>query len=325
MQIQRGRRGAVSLVMIALLGCGGSLHPQPGADGDPGWYELQFTSATIAPRRPDGAPWHQTAANPASLIVGGLVGLAIGSPGLGLSLGGALADPGGDPLAPIPYVVVKLAGKTYRISALQQSYAPTWQQPIAVDVRGLQASEPVVIQIMDAGDGGLITQHQLPLGALLARPSQTLTNLGSVASLDVTIKPLRPRAAIEYDLVVPSNLTLDNLLAHPTPGWREIPIWNGDTITLEATGSVCPSSISDDCFGPDGATAGRWSSYSYDGFKDLPHASLIGLLPDGPRAIGRARQLHAEQAGRLLLFVNDTDADNNRGTFHVHLRVDPAP
>jgi C2 domain len=331
MRIAQWGVGVVSLGLAALVASGCTQHnwnmsspgTGPSSSSFPSaWYEVYFTSATINTLRPDGAPWHTTPPDNASVVIGGLLGLAAGSPTVGLALGKALANPGGDPLAPIPYVVVKLAGRTYRIAAVQRAYTPTWSQPMAIDVRGLQVNEPVVIQIMDGADDSFIAQHEMKLSDLLARPSRTITNLGAVASLDVEVRPMSPRSGAFFDLTVPGNLRRDDLEAGRGQGWLPIPVWNGDTLTIAAGGEVCPSSWSrNDCFGPDGADGGRWSSYSV--FKNVPHASLVGVMPQGNVYIGSSRQLLVEQAGLLLLFVNDEDVGNNRGEFQVRVRVDP--
>lgn len=287
-----------------------------------GWYVVQFRSATLPPRRADGSAWHQKRADNTAVVLGGLFGLAIGHPAIGLSMGEALADGGGDPLAPAPYVALKLSGNTYRISAVHRTYSPTWQQPIVVDTRSSSGSEAVVIQIMDAIDDSLIAQHELALGDLLSQPTRTLTNLGAVASLDVEVRPADPRQRAEYDLVVPGNASLQTLLQGRSSSWTVIPVWNGDTITIHAAGSVCPSTMSSDCFGPDGAGDG-WRSYNYDGFKEVPHASLIAVFPGANYHVGASRRLRAEQSGQILLFANDSDASNNRGAFKVHVIVDP--
>lgn len=117
-----------------------------------------------------------------------------------------------------------------------------------------------------------------------------------------------------------STLRLDDLEAGSALGWLPIPVWNGDTVTVEAAGEVCPSSWYDTrCVGPDGVNGNRLSSYNV--LESLPHAALVGVMPQGRAYIGSSQQLLVEQAGRLLLFVNDEDVSNNRGEFHVRVRT----
>jgi hypothetical protein len=151
-----------------------------------GWYRVWVRSATIAPRRPDGSPWHLSQADGTALVVGAAAGLLAGNQELGAAITGALGDKGGDPEAPLPYVAVKIAGHTDVITPIGRSYSPTWDQPIVVDTLYTPLTENVVIQVFDAIDGGLIGQTEIRVADLLSRRGWTITRLqGSLASLDI--------------------------------------------------------------------------------------------------------------------------------------------
>ena len=187
----------LSLLLLGGLvasGCGSARRPtveQPAASRDPdyalteqqskaavGWYELRFGAATIESRRPDGSPWQVTRGDDTAAAIGGIVGFLIGTPELGASIGGQFSIKGGDPLAPRAYVAVKIAGRTYRTMAVDRTYSPKWDDlPIAVDARSLSDTEPVVIQVVDATDDGLLGQAEVTLGDLLSRSAGTLTTL----------------------------------------------------------------------------------------------------------------------------------------------------
>jgi hypothetical protein len=274
--------------------------------------------------RPDGTPWHTSEADNTAVVLGGLFGLALGNPGLGVSMGSAIATPGGEPLAPAPYVVLKVTGRTYRISPADRTYAPVWQQPIIVDTSGIPQSEQVLVQVVDGVDDALIAQQAYTVADFFSPGARTLVNVGPIASLDLEVTSHPPRQRQEFEVHVPGNLSLHELVGGQASTWSAIPVWNGDTISIQADGIVCPSSMSSDCVGPDGAE-GRWRSYNYDEFKEVPHAALIALLPGAAHHVGSASRLRAEQSGQLLLFVNDTDVGNNRGSFLVHVTVDPQP
>ena len=258
------------------------------------------------------------------MLIGGLLGLATGYPEIGLSIGGAMSNPGGESKAPIPYLEVKVAGETYRISAVGRTYAPNWEQPILVDARNRSGDEPVIVQILDGVDNSVIAQHETTLAKLLSSPTQTITQLGSVMSLDVRVRPSPPRQRAEYHITVPSTMKIDALAANGAPNWRPVPVWNGDTVEITATGSVCPSRPTP-CFDPNGAEPGRWVKHSYDTFKDIPHAALIAIVPGENYGIGMGRSFRVAQSGHVLLFVNDTDVGNNDGAFEVRVVVTPAP
>ncbi len=301
-----------------------------------GWYELRFDAAAIESRRPDGSPWHVTRGDDTATAIGGIVGFMIGNPELGANIGGQFSVKGGDPLAPRPYVAVKIAGRTYRTMAVERSYLPKWEElPIAVDARSLSETEPVVIQVVDATDDGLLGQVEVTLGQLTSRSAGTLTNLrGSVPSLDFAIRPQLPRAVAAYDLVVPSERTFGELLEGAEPAWGSISVFNDDTITIEATGQVCAGSkrmvtfedFAPDqrrCFDSDGVEGGGWQYSSYKGLQNLPHASLIALTPSGNVRVGKSFTMRVEKSGRVFLLVNDVDVHDNHGQFLVHVVVQP--
>lgn len=342
---------SVLLGGLVASGCGPARRPtveQPAASRDPdyaladhqsnnavGWYELQFSAATIESRRPDGSPWHVTRGDDTATAIGGIVGFLIGNPELGASIGGQFSVKGGDPLAPRPYVAVKIAGRTYRTMAVDRSYSPKWEDPIAVDARSLSETEPVVIQVVDATDDGLLGQVEVTLGQLVSRSAGTLTTQhGSVPSLDFSIRAQLPRTVVAYDLVVPSERTFGDLLEGAEPTWGSISVLNGDSISIQATGQVCPGSkrlattadFAPDqprCFDADGVEGGGWQHSSYKGLQDLPHASLVALMPSGNVRVGRSSTMRVEESGRVFLLVNDVDVDDNRGQFLVHVVVHP--
>ncbi len=296
--------------------CGGAQRP---ATHGTAWHQVSFKAAALPARRASGAAWHTSGADGSSTLLGGLLGLAVGYPELGFAIGSAMV---GDPVesAPAPYVAVKVAGDTYRIAAIGQTLAPTWVQPIAIPDGAYARKTPVVIQVLDAIDNGVLGQRATTLGELLTPGARTLTDLGEVASLDVEVQPMSPRPHRSMRMVVTGEHTLTELKDQVDPQWAPIPVWNGDRVTIHASEKVCPSSP-DECFGPDGAQPGRWRDYAYAGFRDAPHVSLVGLAPDQPIAIGASATFVVKEAGFLLLFVNDRDVDNNTGAFDVTIDI----
>ena len=313
-------------VTATAAACGGAPRAtdhQAGAEA--AVYELRFTGAALPARRASGAPWHTGQADTSSILLGGLIGLAVGYPAAGAALGASLVtDP--EPEAPAPYVLLKIAGDTYAVSPVGQTLAPSWAQPIAIPARRYPADTPALIQIRDAIGDGVLGQEETTVGALLVPGARTITEVGEVASLDVEVRPMAARAAGAAELFVDPARSLAQLAAGKDPRWIAVPVWNGDRITVRAEGEVCPSRPTP-CFDADGADLERWSNwqrYNYDAFSDAPHASLVALLPGQAVPVGREATFVAEQAGLMLLFVNDTDEDNNAGGFVVHVAIEPA-
>ncbi len=315
-----GRLSAAILVcLVACVGCGGP--QQTRGTRTRGWYAVKFTSASLPGRRKSGAPWHTGSADNSGTLIGGLIGLAVGFPEVGLALGGTM-DSEGEPEAPAPYVVLKIGGDTYMISPTHQTLSPIWQQTIALPAGRYAAKSPILIQIRDAIDDGVLGQREMRVAEFLTIGARTLVDIGEVASLDVSVEIGSPRGPTTVQVRVPSRRSLQELLAGKEPEWMPIPVWNADRITIRATGEVCPSRPTP-CFGPEGAAPGVWRSYNYEEFRDASHASLVGVLPGQAIAVGAEATFMAEQSGFLLLFVNDTDEGNDEGDFFVTVTVEP--
>lgn len=315
------RSGVLGLLLALIIGSAGCGGAQRARSGGTAWYEIRFKGAALSSRRASGVPWHTSGSDQSASLIGGLIGLAVGYPEVGFALGSALtSEP--EPEAPAPYVVLKVGGDTYQLSPIGQTLAPRWSQPIAVPSGRYASKTPALIQILDAVDGGILGQRTTTVGELLAPGPRTLTEIGDVASLDVEARAMEPRPVVSVELFVDAQRSVDELKGGADPRWTAIPIWNGDTVTIRATGEVCPSEPTP-CFGPAGAEPGRWAKYNYDAFATSRHASLVAVLPGQAIAVGDERTFVAEQAGFLILFVNDTDEGNNAGGFDV--RVDIAP
>lgn len=315
---------ALALVAGMASGCGGASRgaTEPGQMDDAGWHEVRFEAAALPARRASGAPWHSSGGDRSMEILGGLIGLAVGYPEVGATIGAAMtSEP--SPEAPAPMVMLKIGGDEYRIAAIGQTLAPRWRQPMAIAAARYRAETQVVLQVLDALDGGVLGQREMTMAELLVPGSRTLTGVGEVASLDVTVQPMAPRRPATFELVVDGRRSLEDLKNGKDQRWAPVPVWNGDRVTVRAVGEICPSRPTP-CFDANGAEPGRWSSYNYDGFGQARHASLVGVAPDQRVMIGAGTSFVVEQAGLLLLFVNDTDEDNNEGGFEVEVTVEPA-
>lgn len=306
----------------AVAACGGApsgkAAPSAGASG---WYEVRFAAAALSARRASGAPWHSGGVDSSLGLFGGLLGLAVGYPELGFAIGSSMvSEP--SPEAPAPIVVLKIEGEEYRLSSIGQTLAPRWTQPIAVPAYRYRPQAQVVVQVLDAIDSGVLGQRETTVDELLRDGKRTWTNLGEVASLDLSVRPMPARSAVTFEMFVDGRRSLEELKDGEDKRWAPVPVWNGDRVTVRARGEICPSRPTP-CFDADGAEPGRWRGYNYDDFSEARHASLVGILPAQPIAMGVEKSFIVQQSGLLLLFANDTDPDNNEGGFDVEVTVEP--
>ncbi len=107
--------------------------------------------------------------------------------------------------------------------------------------------------------------------------------------------------------------------AGPTPG---IVVRAGDTVTLDASGTIQMSDDAKDTATPAGSTTGRRAP-------DAPVLNQLagGLLAQidnyGPIFVGGRRTFTAPVSGRLYFGVNDDHLADNRGEFVVNVSVAP--
>lgn len=321
------RQLAAILMLAVWASCGGAAgRHKTRAAGQR--YKITIVEAALASHRPDGSAWHVQEPDGSTVLLGGLIGLALGYPMVGLAAGEALQG-GAREYPPNPYVELKIGPDTFKTLPAGPTLAPHWHYPIAVNAAAYHPAETVIIMIRDGYDKGVISQTQIPLGALLSRPLSRFFELGSVITLDVAVARLpEPPAYQVYELEVPADRSADELVEAERAGtgsrtWRRVPLLNGDMVRIRAGGQVCPSSWdAGDCFDAHGAP-GRWQSYNYPEFGHAPHAALVGVYADRLVLVGTGTLFRAERSGWLMLFVNDTDEGNNRGSFDVIVEVNP--
>jgi hypothetical protein len=202
--------GIVGSVQAAIGACGGADHPR--RDATARLVAVQFVEASLMSTRPDGRPWHVSRGHGRGLaLLGGLVGLAVGDPASGFALGSAMSDPGGDPLAPDPYVELKIGTETFRVQPTGPTLAPRWAQPIVLAPWRWPATEPATVLVRDAVDEGVIAQHRTTVGELIGRDHHDLAMAGGVASLEIVVRPMPSRAVATYRMIVPGTVSLRSL------------------------------------------------------------------------------------------------------------------
>lgn len=327
------RRASLVMFVAMLAGCSHALFAHRPATHRASRYRITIRDASIVAQRPDGRPWHLTKPDQTVAVVGEVVGVVAGQPELGAAAGKALAGDE-EEFAPTPYVELHVADRTLTTLPAGPTLSPSWNEDLVLDVDGLRDAEPVAILVKDGFDDGVIGDASMTLGELLARDHLSISDRGSVALLTIAIGEIAPRRTATFDLWVPGNESARDLQEHGADGWIVIDVKAGDAIRVAAEGEVCVSDWRDICQGPEGildralgpfGQPGPYvlSDYNYDDFAGSPHAELVGLLSGTPVRVGGGALLQARRDGQLVLFVNDSDAGNNRGGFKVHVEVNP--
>lgn len=155
--------------------------------------------------------------------------------------------------------------------------------------------------------------------------SRSTASTGTTASRATTGTTGTTKAtpATSPPTTAPKNVTVPGTVAFTDTG---IDVAPGDTITIDATGSITVAPTPDYTVGPDGGTNHpEWSQFNLQvGGAPLPagHGALVAKIANGnPRPVGHHAQFVADASGRLFLGINDVGVDNNTGQFQAQVSI----
>jgi hypothetical protein len=245
-----------------------------------------------------------------------------------LSLPGLRALPGYCDGSPAPQravaAVAELTIGTQRVRsyAVPGALAPEWRYAALLEpVAGGDAR----VRLLDeeAGDR-VLGEKTLPARTLLAPGTHTL-QLGPHA-LTITVEKPKPR---RYAFRVPATRTPAELARSGEGGYLRIPVAEGERVEITAAGRVQPSAKKhpERVAGPDGiptiATKIQFNQPGFRGCLNCNHAALVGQIGPTPFVIGAHRAFTVDNAGLLLLAINDRKVSDNAGGFEVVVTVTP--
>lgn len=113
-----------------------------------------------------------------------------------------------------------------------------------------------------------------------------------------------------------------SIVVDASRGWIDtgITVRNGDTIAIQANGSVTLSDNNADAANPGGSQTGRLAPSAP--LPNQPAGALIARVGDGaPIFVGDRQTVTANNSGRLYLAVNDDHFADNRGQFRATVSV----
>jgi hypothetical protein len=298
--------------------------PQPTPEPPPVPRTIVVTieSATIDAAKPDGAAWDDKTSKgdkeklkswlpqPGSPLHGYVrqhpeldgaeiyIGQPVEMPSV---IDGAAESASADPM-----VLVQAGDRVFRSPLRAGQFHPVWQFPLLVTVMPTDELRITIVD-WDGPSAYDVLGETTVTGAILTSGKPIdLPRFGSVERLAIRVADAP--AGVTHRVAVPGR-----------PTWTEtgIPVIAGQEVTILATGRVC--SKGDDkayCAGPEGQVNPSESS-NVKGFEKRGHGVLVGAVGDVRFVVGRERRFVAPSSGPLLLGVNDTDANNNKGEFEA--------
>lgn len=218
-----------------------------------------------------------------------------------------------------PMVLIDIDGQVFRSPIRPRAFHPNWDFRFQVPVRDI-ARAVVRIQVVDY-DGhkrfDSIGSTVFPAADLVRTPVFEVPRFGGVAKLILQTRPL--------PALGPGTAPASTRLAVPgRPTWTDtdIHIVAGQRVHISAADEVCTTlSNLSKCSGPEGQK--DLNDYNHSGFKKVGHGTLIAALGDTRFPVGRDLRFVAPATGILRLGVNDTDTDNNKGSYAVQVVVHP--
>jgi hypothetical protein len=111
------------------------------------------------------------------------------------------------------------------------------------------------------------------------------------------------------------------------PGYVVIPVAEGETIEVKASGKVQPSAKKHPNIvaGPNGiptiATKIQWNQPGFRGCPGCDHAALIGQIGTKGMVVGEHKQFTVDTSGYLVLAINDLKVSDNAGGYDVSVSV----
>jgi hypothetical protein len=237
---------------------------------------------------------------------------------------------------PIDAVVrLEIGDRVIRTYPVPGTWTPKWEYGAVVDKNVIAGADNVAVILYDLDADG--SEHKLGDAFV---PAKDLTKAGTrnikVGPADVTLKiePVDSLAPRKYSFRVPADQQMADLAKNAKtsgPGYVVIPVAEGETVEVKASGKVQPSAKKHPNIvaGPNGiptiATKIQWNQPGFRGCPGCDHAALIGQIGMKGMVIGEHKQFTADTSGYLVLAINDLKVSDNAGGYDVQVSVsDPA-
>lgn len=322
-----------ALAAVSVLAC----HP-PGASRSAGggWVVVRVDAVEASQTRPgtasswDGpAPQAQDGADCALL---GLVSSLVLSPVAGKGLQYLCQHDSRpqqvekDPTAPDLFVRLQARDATYDTYTAWNSAAHVFGVEFVLPVDAVPP-EGITLSVLDR-DGAesdlvghvRVVRQTLVEFAAGRGPLLSFTGSAGLRRLDLVISRLAPQLEEGAVAMDPSHGTI------PAPTRR---VRAGEVVEIVATGAYRVGTFNSDLIDPRGYPGGALRQYNFanEPFRSAPHGSGLALIgPAGSRQgliVAPCVAAVARVAGPIVLGVNDSDPENNRGELVFAVRIRP--
>jgi hypothetical protein len=232
-------------------------------------------------------------------------------------------------------VRVEIGDHVIRTYPIPSTLTPEWSYGVILSDSFLRGNGSALFALYDYEPNGTEKKLGDALVKLadVARPGTKTVKLGT-HTLTYKVETVKEAAPRSYSFRVPADKQMADLAraakvaASSSSGeYVVIPVAEGESIEVTATGKVQPNvkKHPDRVAGPDGIpTIQTKIQFNQPGFRGCPgcdHAALIGQIGSHGFVVGSKRSIKVENAGLLVLAINDLKTEDNAGGFDVKVTV----
>jgi hypothetical protein len=233
-------------------------------------------------------------------------------------------------------VRVEIGESVVRTYPVPGTLTPKWDYSVILDGDFLDKGDNAAFALLDYESSG----NERKLGDAIVKIKDLIkpgTRTVKVGKSEVTYKveALSDKAAARtYKFTVPADKQIADLArdakisaTSSSGSYVLVPLAEGEDVEITATGKVQPSAKKhpERVATPDGIpTISAKIQFNQPGFRGCPgcnHAALIGQIGSTGMVIGAHKKITVENAGLLVLAINDLKVEDNAGAFEVTVVV----
>jgi hypothetical protein len=236
--------------------------------------------------------------------------------------------------APVDAMVrIEIGEHVIRTYAMPGTLTPRWDYGVVLDRAFLDNGEFANFIVYDFDGPGAEKKlgDKLVKNRELLKPGlHTLKGVGA-AELTYKVEALPDGAtARSYKFRVPADQQMADLARNAKTegaGYVVIPVAEGELVDVTASGQIQPNAKKhpERVAGPNGIptiqTKIQFNQPGFRGCAGCDHAALIGQIGSKGLVIGAKKQFAVENAGLLVLAINDLKTSDNAGGFDVQVTV----